>query len=172
MSTCPQCGAEFAGKNSARLPVKRQQPTIGAKALVGHAGARPRNLRWLRRHPKTSRRKKPLLKLCPATSTDADARVWHHVQIAKCSSTKWTVTYGGRELGQWRDPEHCAARAMLDAGLAQRGDWLKTFHGSAPAMRGNVGSLADRAVSEPDRGRIRIVKWRPFEMADDFAQAA
>ena len=31
-------------------------------------------------------------------------------------------------------------------------------------MRGNVGWLADRTVSENDRTSPRWAKWRPFEM--------
>jgi hypothetical protein len=49
---------------------------------------------------------------------------------------------------------------------------MRTFHGTAPAMRGSIAWWADHSVSEPDRGRLRIVKWRPFDRAEDLAEAA
>ena len=108
----------------------------------------------------------------PASYTGDDGRVWHCIQIAKVSPTQWSARYGDLVLGQWRDVGHCAARALLDLGIAKRDDMMRTFHGSAPSMRGSIGWWADHSVSEPDRGRLRIVKWRPFDRAEDLAEAA
>jgi hypothetical protein len=35
------------------------------------------------------------------------------------SETRYRVIYDGRELGVWRDPEHWAARFLIDNRLAQ-----------------------------------------------------
>jgi hypothetical protein len=109
----------------------------------------------------------------PATVIDADRRVFHCVQIVTVKpGRRYRALYAGRELGVWRDPEHCAARALLDLGLASRDDWMRTFHGSAPAMRGSIAWWADTSVSEPDRGRLRIVKWHPFDRGEEMQEAA
>jgi hypothetical protein len=100
------------------------------------------------------------------TITDADGRVFHCVQIAKVSPAKWSATYGDIELGVWRDPEHCAARRLLDPGLASRDDMLRTFHG-APAMRGSIAWWADTTAADPSRGSPHIERWSPFDRAED-----
>ena len=77
------------------------------------------------------------------------------------SETRYRVTHEGRELGVWRDPEHSAARFLLDNGLAERGDTIRTFRGQALCMTGSVGRLAGRRSEETDK-YFRTVKWTPF----------
>jgi hypothetical protein len=45
------------------------------------------------------------------------------------SETRYRVRYSDRELGVWRDPEHSAARFLVDNGLAGRGDTVRFFRG-------------------------------------------
>ena len=78
------------------------------------------------------------------------------------SETRCRVIYVGRELGVWRDPEHSAARFLLDNGLAERGDMLRTFRGEKLCMTGGVGWFADRRTLEDDTRGPVTVKWRPF----------
>jgi hypothetical protein len=59
-------------------------------------------------------------------------------------------------LGQRRDVERCAARALVTAGLASREDWMLTFVGGAPATRCNIGWSADRTAADPDRGESAL----------------
>ena len=77
------------------------------------------------------------------------------------SETRYHVTYEGREIGVWRDPEHSAARFLLDNGLAERGDTIRTFRGEALCMTGSVGWFADRRTEETDK-YFRAGKWTPF----------
>jgi hypothetical protein len=78
------------------------------------------------------------------------------------SETRYRVTLGGRGLGVWRDPEHSAARFLIDNGLAERDDMLRTFRGDVLCMTGSVGWFADRRTLETDEEGPRAVKWRPF----------
>jgi hypothetical protein len=78
------------------------------------------------------------------------------------SETRYRVFYGERELGLWRDPEHSAARFLIDNGLAGRADVIRTFRGEKLCMTGSVGWFADRRTEETDEGGPRTVKWRPF----------
>jgi hypothetical protein len=68
----------------------------------------------------------------------------------------------GRELGTWRDPEHSAARFLIDNGLAERGDVARFSLGGVACSRAGVGWLADTRVEETDRVGPRVVKWKPF----------
>jgi hypothetical protein len=78
------------------------------------------------------------------------------------SETRYRATYDERELGVGRDPEHSAARFLIDNGLAERGDMLRTFRGDVLCMTGSVGWFADRMTMETDSEGPRTVKWRPF----------
>jgi hypothetical protein len=87
------------------------------------------------------------------------------IQIERVPPTRYRVTYAGRELGVWKSPETSAARALLEAGHAQRSDTLRTYRGEMLCLTGNVGWLADRTVSERDDGRNdgtpRFARWYP-----------
>jgi hypothetical protein len=85
-----------------------------------------------------------------------------HIRLERCSETRYRVIHGGREIGVWRDPEHSAVRFLIDNGLAERGDMLRTFRGDALCMTGDVGWFAGRVTSEPDHDGPRTVKWKPF----------
>jgi hypothetical protein len=71
------------------------------------------------------------------------------------SETRYRATYDERELGVWRDPEHSAARFLIDNGLAERGDMLRTFRGDVLCMTGSVGWFADRMTLETEKDRAR-----------------
>ena len=78
------------------------------------------------------------------------------------SETRYRVLYGERELGVWRDPEHSAARFLIDNGLADRSDMVRTFRDEKLCMTGNVGWFADRRTLETDRDGPRTVSWTPY----------
>jgi hypothetical protein len=61
-------------------------------------------------------------------------------------------------------PSCDAARWLLANGKAARSDVLVICHAGRPAMRGNVGWLADRSVTENDKVSPRWAKWRPFQI--------
>jgi hypothetical protein len=79
----------------------------------------------------------------------------------------------GRELGVWRDPEHRAARGLLDLGLANRGGMMRTFMSGAPASRGSITWFAATTAADPAKGSPHIAKWSPFEReSEELAEAA
>jgi hypothetical protein len=78
------------------------------------------------------------------------------------SETRYRVIYGKRVLGVWRDPEHSAARFLIDHGFAARGDTLRTFRGDALCMTGSIGWFADHRTLEDDTRGPVTVKWKPF----------
>jgi hypothetical protein len=78
------------------------------------------------------------------------------------SETRSRVFHGERELGVWRDPEHSAARFLIDHGLAERGDVLRVFRGDVLCMSGSVAWFADRRTLENDREGPRTVRWTPY----------
>ena len=79
------------------------------------------------------------------------------------SETRYRVRLGERDLGVWRDPEHSAARFLLDNGLASRGDTIRTVRkGGEVGLVANVGWLADHVTMEDDRRGLHLTKWRPF----------
>ena len=73
------------------------------------------------------------------------------------------------KLGVWRDPEHSAARFLVDNGLAGRGDMIRTFRGDVMCMTGSVGWFADRMTKENDRVGPVTVKWMPFPVRQVLA---
>jgi hypothetical protein len=87
------------------------------------------------------------------------------IQIELVPSSRYRVFHAGHELGVWKQPETAAARALLEAGHAQRSDTLRTYRGEMLCLTGNVGWLADRTISERDDGRNdgtpRFVRWYP-----------
>jgi hypothetical protein len=78
------------------------------------------------------------------------------------SETRYRVLHEGRELGVWRDPEHSVARFLIDNGLAERGDTLRTFRGNRLCTTGSVGWFADHIALENDARGPVTVKWKPF----------
>ena len=90
------------------------------------------------------------------------------IQMTRAPPNRYRISFGGKEIGVWRDPESSAARYLLDNGLASRGDTLQTYRGDDPCFRGQVGWLADRRVTEDDShgGTPRFVKWTPSPFAD------
>lgn len=81
------------------------------------------------------------------------------------SETRYRVRFEGREIGIWRDPEHSAARWLVDQGLAKREDRLRVVHDGVPASRGSMAWFADHRIEENDRQGLRVVKWRPNPFA-------
>jgi hypothetical protein len=76
-------------------------------------------------------------------------------------------------LASGRDLKHCAARALIDLGLAQRDDMLRTFMGTSPASRGSIAWLADTTAADPAKGSPHIESWSPFEReAEELQEAA
>jgi hypothetical protein len=88
----------------------------------------------------------------------------HFVEITRVRPGAYAADYQGERIGEWRVPECDAARWLLANGKAARSDVLVTTRAGRPAMRGAVGWLADRAVSENEKTSPRWAKWRPFEM--------
>jgi hypothetical protein len=84
------------------------------------------------------------------------------------TEVRYIVSFQGKEIGRWRDPECSAARYLVDNGLASREDTLQTYHGDDPQFRGQVGWLADRRVAEDDAngGAPHFVKWTPNPFTD------
>ena len=76
------------------------------------------------------------------------------------SELRFRVFYNDEELGVWRYPEGAAARKLVEMGVS-RDAVLHVFHGSAPAMRGNLGWCADHTIREDDARGLRIVKYKP-----------
>lgn len=74
---------------------------------------------------------------------------------------RYCTTYNCEELGVWEAPNCPAARKLVQKGVS-RDAVLVIYRGSSPSMRGKVGWFADRSLSEPDRGPMRYVKYRPF----------
>jgi hypothetical protein len=75
---------------------------------------------------------------------------------------RYCVSFGGKEIGVWKDPESSAARWLIEHGRAAKEDTLQFYRGDDPAFRGQVGWLADRAVREDANHSPTFVKWRPF----------
>ena len=94
------------------------------------------------------------------------------VQIERAPSNRYRISFGGKEIGVWRDPESSAARYLLDNGLASRDDTLQTYHGDDKRLRGGIGWLADRTVREDAKTSPTFVKWKPFPDARRRAQTA
>ena len=88
------------------------------------------------------------------------------------SSTRYRVSFGGEEIGVWRDPESSAARYLLDKGLASREDTLQTYHGDDKRLRGRVGWLADRLVRETSSEGPVHIKWKPFPAETSLPRTA
>jgi hypothetical protein len=44
----------------------------------------------------------------------------------------------------------------------ERADTLRVFQDNMPCLSGNMGWVADHTISEPDKGGLRVVKWRPM----------
>jgi hypothetical protein len=86
----------------------------------------------------------------------------HFIEINRVTHSVYAVDYQGERIGQWRDPSCDAARWLLANGKAERSDTLIMTRGGKPAMRGGVGWLADRTVTENDKVSPRWAKWRPF----------
>jgi hypothetical protein len=86
----------------------------------------------------------------------------HRIDITRVTHSAHGVTYQGEHIGQWRVPSCEAARWLLAHGKAQRSDLLIMTLDGAPAMRGGIGWLADRTVTENDKIGPRWSKWRPF----------
>ena len=77
---------------------------------------------------------------------------------------RYRVWFEGEEIGIWRDPEHSAARWLVDQGRAKREDTLRVVHDDVPASRGSIAWFADHRVQDDDKG-LRVVKWRPNPFA-------
>jgi hypothetical protein len=77
------------------------------------------------------------------------------------TETRYRVLFEGNEIGLWRDPEHSAARYLVDHGRASREDTLRTWRGDTPCLKGKVGWFAGRRVKEDDRAGIRVARWTP-----------
>jgi hypothetical protein len=165
MTTCPTCQLEFAGKLLQRFCSRPcQKAASNAVRATGNSTGRPsksprRQVEAASPIPTTQ----AMPARIPASYTGDDGKVWHCIQIAKVSPIQWSATYGDVVLGQWRDVERCAPRALITAGLASREDWMLTFVGGAPATRCNIGWPADRTAADPDRGSPHWTKWRPFQ---------
>jgi hypothetical protein len=86
------------------------------------------------------------------------------------TEARYIVSFQGKEIGRWRDPECSAARYLVDNGLASREDTLQIYHGDDPQFRGQVGWLAKRMVREDDTTSPTFVKWKPFPDARRRAQ--
>ena len=85
----------------------------------------------------------------------------HRIDITRVTRSAHAVTYEGERIGQWRVPS-CEVARWLIAHKAQRSDTLIMTHDGAPAMRGGIGWLAERTVTENDKIGPRWSKWRPF----------
>ena len=83
---------------------------------------------------------------------------------------KYRVIFEEEELGVWKDPECSAARRLLERGLAERDDRLRTYRGEKLCLSGSVGWYADRQVRENDQGMF-FVKWKPFPLPSEQGTA-
>jgi hypothetical protein len=173
---CPTCSTPFAGKLLQKFCTTACQKAAAndRRESTGKRCGRPR------KKPEMAAEAPSLVQTpqaAPATPIPAivvvDGRTFHCVQIERSSATKYRALYDGRELGVWRDPEHSAARTLIDLGLAKRSDWLRTFHGETPCLKANIGWLADHSAADPDRGSPHWTKYKPFdrELEDDRAAA-
>ena len=86
----------------------------------------------------------------------------HRIDITRVTHGAYGVDYQGERIGQWRVPSCDAARWLIAHGKAERLDTLIMARDGVPAMRGGVGWLADRTVTENDKVSPRWSKWRPF----------
>jgi hypothetical protein len=86
----------------------------------------------------------------------------HRINITRVTHSAHAVDYEGKRIGQWRVPSCEAARWLLAHGKAERADTLIMEHDGVPALRGGIGWLADRTVTENDKIGPRWGKWRPF----------
>ena len=73
------------------------------------------------------------------------------------------IHHGGVEILRSHDPEHDAARWLLDSGTADPADVLQTWRGITPCMSGIVGHLAAWAVVETDKGGLRMRRWADIQ---------
>jgi hypothetical protein len=165
MKMCSICAAELSPKFGQLYCSVACQ----SKAANDRTNARRSRLKGVKTPPAApspiSAAAPAIVEAVPVNFRDSDGKVWHCIQIERSATkTKWLARYGDVDLGVWRDPEHSAARRLLELGLADRSHWLRTYRGAMPCLRANVGWLADHSSSEPDRGRLHTVKWRAFDM--------
>lgn len=83
--------------------------------------------------------------------------------LAPDAKVRYIVTLGDEEIDVWSDPEHAAARWLVDHGRASRDDTLVTYRpDGVKSMTGSVGWFADRRVSETRTSGPAWGKWRPM----------
>lgn len=96
-----------------------------------------------------------------------DLRAIEHVtrvRVREIRPGRWSATdidTGETLISSARDPEHEACRVLLGKGAT---GIIETYTGdsAAPSFRMPIAAGAALTVTEPDRGRARIVKWVPF----------
>jgi hypothetical protein len=157
MTTCPTCQLEFAGKLLQRFCSRPcQKAASNAVRATGNSTGRPsksprRQAEAASPIPTTQ----AMPARIPASYTGDDGKVWHCIQIAKVSPIQWSATYGDVVLGQWRDVERCAARALITAGLASREDWMLTLLAARP-LRAAISDGLPIAPQPTLTGGVRI----------------
>ena len=85
-----------------------------------------------------------------------------HVQPA--SKHRFTAFHEGRELCIARAPFFAAARVLRTEGIPGETMLEMAWHGSnVVTLRAPLAWLAERTISELDRGSLRVVKFAPFQ---------
>jgi hypothetical protein len=63
--------------------------------------------------------------------------------------------------GDFRTTIYSASRRLLDAGADQM-DTIATYRNGGLSMSGVIGDLAKWTVSDPDKGGMKLSRWKAF----------